>query len=402
MKENFTVIGGLYRETSSQSDLFLGSGGRAALFLATQDTDIKFITSATDYACKSFHCNKKGLTSGTGKITIDNYKVDSDISFKYSSYLFDPLIIGVIENKKLKTKKVCVDNCLYFGMLNADINIRATNKVVYDPQNTSNPKKFSEIGSTTGKLAIVLNEHEAKAMVGEHKTEELIQKVKEQNNADIVVLKRGPYGALVLDNEKITDIPLFLSKKFHKIGSGDIFSACFAHCWIIQKLDPIESAIIASKVVSSYVEKGYFENIFSVLEKSFNELDSKKITKTIYLAGPFFSVAELWLVEKLKSIFELYGVKVFSPYHDIGISNNDLEIATADLELLQKADTVFAIANNFDPGTVFEIGYAKALNKNVFMYLCYSAEKDIAMFNGTGCFISNEIDDLIYKAIWNQ
>ena len=35
----------------------------------------------------------------------------------------------------------------------------------------------------------------------------------------------------------------------------------------------------------------------------------------------------------------------------------------------------FAISNNFDPGTIFEIGYARALKKNVFMYLNYAAKK---------------------------
>lgn len=48
-------------------------------------------------------------------------------------------------------------------MLNANIKIKATNKVVYDPQNTSQPKKFNETGSDAGELAIVLNEHEAKS-----------------------------------------------------------------------------------------------------------------------------------------------------------------------------------------------------------------------------------------------
>ena len=63
-------------------------------------------------------------------------------------------------------------------MLNANIKIKATNKVVYDPQNTSQPKKFNETGSDAGELAIVLNEHEAKAMVGSLETSDLIRKVK--------------------------------------------------------------------------------------------------------------------------------------------------------------------------------------------------------------------------------
>lgn len=400
MKSNLAVIGGLYREVSPLSDICLGSGGRASLFLAKQNINITFITSATNNACNSFLANEKPHTSIKGNIQIDNQEADSDITFEYGSYLFNPLIHGVKLNKKLQERRV--EDCLYFGMLGVDITIKATGKVVYDPQNTSQPKTFKETASTAGELAIVLNEHEAKAMVGNFKIPELLQKVKEYNDADIVVLKRGPYGAKLLVNEKIIDIPAFLSKDFHKIGSGDIFSACFAYCWISKCLSPIESALMASKAVAQYVETQQFANLSEILDKNFIALDSNKFSKNIYLAGPFFSISELWLIEKLKSIFELYGIEVFSPYHDVGVSNNNIEIAKDDLDGLQKADNIFAIANNFDPGTIFEIGYARALNKNVYMYLEYSDKKDLVMFDGTGCIISNKIDYLIYKAIWNQ
>ena len=225
-------------------------------------------------------------------------------------------------------------------MLNANIKIKATNKVVYDPQNTSQPKKFNETGSDAGELAIVLNEHEAKAMVGSLETSDLIRKVKEVNGADIVVLKRGPYGAQVLVNDEISDVPLFLSNKFNKIGSGDIFSACFAFSWIIENLDPIEAALKASKAVSVYVETQKYENLSIILDRTFIELDQQNIARKIYLAGPFFSISELWLVEKIKAIFELYNIEVFSPYHAVGVSNNSYQIAQADLQGLENADTI--------------------------------------------------------------
>lgn len=399
MKNNITVVGGLYREISPKSDFFLGSGGRAALFLAEQNIDVKFITCATTQACKSFQASKRGFISSNSQIEIINQETESDISFEYSTYLFDPLIIGY---EDFYEREVNLDNCLYFGMLNANIKIKATNKVVYDPQNTSQPKKFNETGSVAGELAIVLNEHEAKAMVGSLETSDLIRKVKEVNSADIVVLKRGPYGARVLVNDEISDIPLFLSNKFNKIGSGDIFSACFAYSWIIENLDPIEAALKASKAVSVYVETQTYENLSIILDRTFVELDQQNIARKIYLAGPFFSISELWLVEKIKAIFELYNIQVFSPYHAVGVSNNSSQIAQADLEGLENADNIFAISNNFDPGTIFEIGYAKALKKKVFMYLNYTAKKDLTMFEGTGCVISDDIDFLIYRAIWNQ
>lgn len=399
MIKDLMIIGGLYREISPKIDLFLGSGGRATLFLAAQNVNVQFITSATNYACRSFQASRKSFFPDGGQITIDNQEVISDISFEYNSYLFDPLFKNSHEIQK---KQVNTDNCLYFGMLNAEITVNVSHKAVYDPQNTSNPKTFKETGSTAKELAIVLNEHEAKAMVGNLPIPELIRKVKEFNNADLVILKRGPYGATLLLDNQTFDIPVFLSKKFHKIGSGDIFSACFSYSWIVENLSPLDAALNASKAVSVYVENQKFEKLSVILAQDFIELEAEKFAKKIYLAAPFFSISELWLVEKIKAIFELYDIEVFSPYHDVGMSNNFSEIAQADLLGLEKSDGVFAIANNFDPGTIFEIGYAKALQKNVCMYLNYAAEKDLAMFEGTMCLISDDIDYLIYKAIWNQ
>ncbi|MGN7671068.1 hypothetical protein ACTJLR_01125, partial [Acinetobacter baumannii] len=48
------------------------------------------------------------------------------------------------------------------------------------------------------------------------------------------------------------------------------------------------------------------------------------------------------------------------------------------------------------------IHLSRALKKNVFMYLNYAAKKDLTMFEGTGCVISDDIDFLIYRAIWNK
>lgn len=93
MKNNITVVGGLYREISPKSDFFRFRG-RAALFLAEQNIDVKFITCATTLACKSFQASKRGFISSNSQIEIINQETESDISFEYSSYLFDPLIIG--------------------------------------------------------------------------------------------------------------------------------------------------------------------------------------------------------------------------------------------------------------------------------------------------------------------
>ena len=51
---------------------------------------------------------------------------------------------------------------------------------------------------------------------------------------------------------------------------------------------------------------------------------------------------------------EKLNFNVFSPIHDVGIGKSK-EIAQKDLKGLDESDSVFAILNGYDPGTVFEI-----------------------------------------------
>jgi nucleoside 2-deoxyribosyltransferase len=76
----------------------------------------------------------------------------------------------------------------------------------------------------------------------------------------------------------------------------------------------------------------------------------------VYLAGPFFSLAERWLVETSRAVLAGLGASVFSPLHDVGVGGD--EVAAPDLDGLRRADAVFALLDGWDPGTVYEVGWA--------------------------------------------
>lgn len=75
MKNNITVVGGLYREISPKSDFFRFRG-RAALFLAEQNIDVKFITCATTLACKSFQASKRDLSLVIARLKLSIKKLN--------------------------------------------------------------------------------------------------------------------------------------------------------------------------------------------------------------------------------------------------------------------------------------------------------------------------------------
>ncbi len=93
--------------------------------------------------------------------------------------------------------------------------------------------------------------------------------------------------------------------------------------------------------------------------------------RTIYLAAPLFSEAELDFNRKLRNEIKGAGFKVFLPQED---SNNVKErddrqkvIFTKNEAGIRKSDIVAAVLDgtDVDSGTAWEIGYAYALGKPV-------------------------------------
>jgi hypothetical protein len=101
----------------------------------------------------------------------------------------------------------------------------------------------------------------------------------------------------------------------------------------------------------------------------------------VYLAGPFFSLAQLWMVNQARNDLTALGLKVFSPYHDIGLGSAE--------EVVQK-----------DLDAIHEIGYAKALNKPVVLYAENESVEDKKMMEGSGCRVTDDYVSAIYQTVW--
>jgi nucleoside 2-deoxyribosyltransferase len=117
------------------------------------------------------------------------------------------------------------------------------------------------------------------------------------------------------------------------------------------------------------------------------------------LAGPFFCLAERWLVEEARS--HLLGMKlsVFSPLHDVGPGPADV-VAPADLAALDQCDRVFALLDGADPGTVFEVGYARAKGIPVVALTQTLSEEQLKMIVGSGCIHVDDFATAVYLTAW--
>ena len=323
--------------------------------------------------------------------------------FDYHHGLETPRIHGAAE--PLPEIEVNSRHIVRFGMLESDARVHG-DRVVYDPQNALNPRPFHENGSSAKELALVLNQHEASLMTGKANAavEDMARELLQAHGATVVVIKRGPRGALVFDGTDVHAVPAYRSQEVWKIGSGDNFVAHFAHQWMQRGRTPAESADMASKATAFYCETRSFATPESLA--AFNPPAIAVSARyaagwrpTVYLAGPFFTLAQLWLVEQARDNLRSMGLIVFSPYHDVGLGSAD-DVVSKDLDGIRGADFVFAIGDGLDSGTIYEIGYARALGKPAIVYCENESEENKKMIEGSGCTLAKDYVGAIYQAIW--
>jgi hypothetical protein len=296
-------------------------------------------------------------------------------------------------------------NIVRFGMLEGE-GVVEGERVVYDPQNSLTPHAFGTNGSSARELVVVLNHREAARMtqLGHVTPKELAKAVLALNSAKAVIIKEGPLGAIICDDGVVTTIPAYSTDNVWKIGSGDVFVGHFAFRWMHEGRSIVDSAILASKATALYCETSAFP-----MASSFTSFDKPAVSvslrytegnrPTVYLAGPFFTLAQLWLIEQARSNLENFGLNVFSPYHDVGHGSAD-DVVELDLEAIRQSDILFAVGDGLDPGTIYEIGYARARNIPVIVYCENESPDNQKMMVGSGCIISADYVSAIYKTFW--
>lgn len=387
-----TIVGGTYFELChepSNKELY-GSGLRAAAALSNKGFEINFVScigqrdvKLADYYCKTFDISQ-------------SFKIiPKTITFEYYHPLSKPIYYPeTLDVHNLP--EVIADNILFYGMIEATSKIKAS-YAVYDPQNWH---RFKDTGSEADHLALVLNKNES-LLLSQLPNETDLQVVGKtlftSEKAEVVIIKNGSKGALLVDSYEIYEIPVFETESVWPIGSGDIFTAIFAWKWMIEKRSPAEAALYASKCTAQYCETKVLP--LNLIKEDYKAISPKKKQNQVYLAGPFFTLAERWFINHLRDLLIEFGNTVFSPYHDVGFEEPNI-IADKDLKGLKDSDVILAVLYGSDPGTLFEIGYAKAIGKEVIILSENISENDLIMMIGTQCKITQDLSTAVYKASW--
>ena len=327
---------------------------------------------------------------------------ESPISFEYFHGLSCPKITPhPTLIKREDAIHIESEECiLRFGFMEGDAIVKGKT-VVYDPQSAFTPQEFVANGSAAERLALVLNSSEAKALAGTTCIEDAGFILRVKNQADVVVIKRGPLGCTVFTEGITVSVPAFQTKKINPIGSGDVFAAVFAHFWgeeMCSAFDAAEKASRAAAFACAYQQMPLpkdYETQVEFAPKS-GSLDGKKI----YLAGPFFTMSQLWLIEEGMHALRSAGIDVFSPYHDVGMGRAN-DIYEPDTKGIQDSCALLAFLDGLDPGTIYEVGYAKALGKPVIVFVQNESIGDTKMITGADCIICDDFATAIYQTIWS-
>lgn len=393
------VVGGCYAEICflpSWNHIF-GSAGRAAAAISfrTNAVELHTILSAqfqTDFL----------FSMAVYDVTHRFVTGECSVTFEYLHPLASPYLF--VDGEKPGAgalPHVRSDNILVFGMVEYVPAVHG-NRVVYDPQ-SNRPNLFSSTGSTANELVYVLNALELERITGVTDLHEAAAKVLSDEKAIAVVVKRGPLGAAVFtQGNGVVFVPCYRARRVFKIGSGDIFAAAFAYFWQLED-ESIESAAdLASRAVACYAETqdATIPSKEDLLRDYNDPVEGRP--GSVYLAAPFFSLEQRWILEETKTLLENFGCSVFSPFHVVGTGRSNVELAAEDLEGLRSCNTILALINDNDTGAIFEIGYGNAKQKKAVLYAERNTSRDLTMLDGTGCLIFPDYSSAVYNAVWES
>jgi hypothetical protein len=394
------VVGGAYLEDCVEPEWrqLYGSGLRAAAA----------ISGLVDKCALSTYV-AEGL-AGDLQVIVDTFGIDLVAQpspqtplFEYRYPLARPrLFVPSDGYTSVQPLSVHAEAVLRFGMIECEAIVEGE-FVVYDPQSEATPANFHENGSRAERLVVVANEAELVGLTQLAEPARAAEQLLKDWRAEAVVIKRGARGAAVLTPVASHVIPSFRTQRVWPIGSGDVFSALFSYFWAVKHLPPENAALAASHGTSAYCESQVLPvppELFDTDVPAYRAVwPSGEGAPQIYLAGPFFTVGERWVIAEARRALSGQGLRVFSPLHDVGFGTAE-EIAPQDLRALEACDGVFAVIDGLDAGTLFEVGYARALNIPVVAWAERATDADLVMLRGSGCEIVKDLTTAVYRAAW--
>lgn len=370
------VAGGLYLELCEAPawHRWFGSGGRAAAAVS----DLSPGTELHSY------CAPENVA--LGRRAMDAYGVrfiasdtEDSVAFAYFHPLSRPCIVPPRSKlKKAGPLQVSGEVVLRFGFLEGEAIIDARS-AVHDPQGGAETESFGANGSRAEHLAVVLNEDEVRLATRKDDIHMAALEVMSREGADVLVVKGGAKGALVFEGGAVSEVPAYLSSRVFKIGTGDVFSAAFAHYWAEATISPAQAADLASRSVAWYCESGRLP-----LPHAADLMGSPPIPRgtpgSVRVLGDRVTLGQKWVYEEAKSCLRLLGALIW----DTQAPSPDAALVLADRPT-DDLDEIAVLRAQGVPVVVFGEGLGSGQR---------------AEFERLGCAHIDDFTSAIYRAVW--
>ncbi len=411
------IVGGIYFETVVEpaSREWAGSGLRAAAALALRaerpilHAAIDGLDNDADEGLYGSSYEEVQMVAPALGVAFEPVRRSEIVGFRYVTPISPPSING--PNSRLDERiTIQGDTALIFGMVEANDRELAPHVtaelVVLDPQRPRDAKPLDLAGIDSKRVVVVANVGEVRGLgrAGDLRTA-AARVLEEHPTVSGVVTKRGTAGWLVstrsgpgqaVSHETAGAHP---TRSVWPIGSGDVFSAGLAHA-LDQGADLVEAARVGSGAAAHWCSTRVHAVPRDILAGHLEQLPKPipPTTPTVYLAGPFFTISERWLVETIRDELTALGADVWSPVHEIGPGGE--EVAKQDLAGLETSDVVLALLDHSDPGTVFEVGWAVKRGIPVVGYATRADDEGLKMMTGTSVELHSDLSTACYRAAW--
>jgi hypothetical protein len=327
------IAGGCYYEVCRvpPTRLLLGSGGRAALALKdlSPGTELHtfFPSGLQDEANQTF--------SALG-IRAHIHSSSAAVWFEYAHAMGRPRI-WPLPLPTAATVSISGDVVLGFGCLEGQFELSA-DRVVFDPQGGGIPRWLT--GSAAQGLALVLNKRELQDIGEATDLDAAAARLMENQLASTIVVKNGPFGAIVYDGGGAEHVPAYCTRQVYKIGSGDVFSAVFAHAWGEKQMTALDAADFASRQAAQYVETNALPCPPTPGARSPIRNSAPPV---VAVCGPSRTFGDKWLANEILQGLEALGVKVDRAAR---LARGSFDPRRVDVALFYDTDRDAAAASN--------------------------------------------------------
>lgn len=375
------IAGGLYRELCHVPawNAVFGSGGRAAAAVSALSPGSILHSYVEDF-------------ESPGVISLKELGIELCLSLRPTAIVFayfHPLSRPHIqpppdEIERKPPIQVSGDAVLRFGFLEGDAVVEAR-RAIYDPQTWRNPAPFGANGSVAGELAVVLNELELRSATGLNDLSSAASLLMKRQGAAVIIAKGGTRGATVFERDGQTArVPAYRSSRVFKIGTGDVFSAIFAHHWAEMGLPAVEAADVASRSVAAYCCAGILPLARDALR---NQVPVKSAAPgVVVIEGSVNTIGQRYTMEEARFVLRELGVEVASPALD-GASNTT-------------AAAVLVLADGLADDVVAQVQRTKAAGTPIVILRERGARENDAPVEGNDVTVTDDFTSAIYFSAW--